>query len=332
MNDKELDRALRRLAGDPQPTEADRRVSWRALSEVMEAEKARQQSDTKARPPSRRLALVASAAVAFLLLGAITVVITRPTPAAAALNEIATVAEKVATPAASEGRYFYLHSETVDLNEFPADAFTGQRAQPLVYLVPATRELWIGASGTAVLRTTTGTPQFFSPEDEQDYYRAGIDTIDRVGEVVTETFEGVSSILEERQWPTEPRALQEAIKQSLPPEYDRPESVEILDLSLGLLRQPNTPPPLRGATLRVIGGLGLTLNERFPDGGGTFSTAYDQPQSTRIAVTIDGNGNLVHESITLVDGDADRGIPAGTTIAEATYQPARIVRNAPPTE
>ena len=262
------------------------------------------------------------AAVAFVV---VAVQVARPTAAEAVLGEIAAAAELV-EPLTVDGQEFaYVRSETLALGVFPADAFTSTRGGPLAYLIPSTREVWIGADDTVQLRTTTGTPRFFAPGDETDYYTAGLDVIDGVGEITAETFDNVTSILDERTWPTTPDDLEDALRHSLPPELERPESVEILDLALDLIRLPDAPPTLRAAALRVIADLDLTLVERRPDGGGTFTIAYDQPEPATITVTLSGIGQLIYESVTLDDGDPSVGIPPGTITAEATYEPARIV-------
>ncbi len=324
MNDKQLDQVVRHLAGQPQPTDADRQITLRALSDAMRTEHLQRRPRLSGWPFRPVPAMIASAVV-ILALVVVALQITRPTAAEAALGEIATAAELVEPATIPDQQYAYSQSESLVLGVAPPEAFPQGRERPLAYLLPTDRETWIGADGTVQLRTTTGTPRFFSSADETDYYRAGLDRLDLVGETTTETFDNVVSILDERAWPTTPSELVDAIRQSLPQGHDRPESVGVLDLALDLVRLPDAPPPLRAAALGVIAGLDLTLAERRPDGGGTFTISYDEPRPTTISVTLDGAGHVLHESITLIDGDPTLSIPPHTITAETTYQPIQLV-------
>ena len=325
MNDEQLDQVVRQLAGDPQPTEADRQVTWRALSEAIRTEELQRRPRLKARLFRPIPVTIASAVIAALAFVVVAVQIARPTAAEATLGEIAAAAELVEPSTIPDQEYAYTRSDTVVLGEFPPDTFPQGRERPLAYLLPQTRETWTGADDTVQLRTATGTPLFFTTDDEADYYTAGLDLIDQVGVVTTETYDGVTSMLDERTWPTTPDELEDVLRQSLPPGFDRPESVEILDLALALIRLPDAPPPLRAAALRVIADLDLTLVDRRPDGGGTFTSTYDRPQPTTITITINGTGQLLLESLTLINGDTGLGIPPGTITAETTYEPPRLV-------
>jgi hypothetical protein len=323
MDDEHLDRLVRQYVGSPQPSAADRRTTWRALSEAIRAEVL--PHGQPSRSLRRVTSIIATAAIAIVVLVVATTEVTRPTAAEAALGEIATAARVIDLPRVPDQGYAYARSETVALNVFPPDAFSQGRERPLAYLVRQTREAWFRGGGIVQIRTTTDTPTFFSDEDEDDYFAAGLDLIDRVGVTTTEAFDNVTSILDARIWPTSPDELGDAIRQSLPQGYDRPQSVEVLDLALALLRLPDASPPLRAAALQVIAGLDLSLEQRRPDGGGTFTITYDQPQTTAIAITIDGSGRLLRESTTLVDGDPSLGIPPGTVAAATTYESAKVV-------
>jgi hypothetical protein len=271
--------------------------------------------------------LVGSVAVLVLIAVVVVSQIGRPGAAEAAFSEIARVAETVDPLSIPAQHYSYSRSEQIVGVVDPVDAFDGARDRPLAYLIPETREMWVGEDGTVQLRTTARTPQFFNAQDETDYYTAELDAQDNIGETVTETFTGITSIVDERQWPTAPDELEATIVSLLPESYARPLDVEILDSALDLIREPATPPSLRAAALQVIAGLDLTLTERTSDGGGTFTITYDTPQRTTMTITINGQGQLLSESATLPDGDPTLGIPAGTVINQATYNPTEIVNN-----
>lgn len=327
MNDEHVDRVVRRLAGNPQPTEDDREVTWRTLATAMRNETLSGQPLPTTSRRKRMSLLIASAAIAVLALVVFAGQMVRPPAAKAALDEMAVAARLVDPLTIRDQQYAYVRSETLTLGVVPTDAFNGQRNHPLAYFLPATLETWMSAEGTVQLRTTVGAPQFFTSTDETDYYTAGLDVIDGVGATTTETFENVTSLLDERTWPTTPGDLETALRQALPQEYDRPESVEILDLALDLIRLPSTTPSLRAAALHVIANLGLTLIERTQDGGGTFSVTYDKPYPVSITFTIDGNGQLRDESEALLSGDATLGIPPNTIISEQAHGPVQLVAN-----
>jgi hypothetical protein len=327
MNDQRFDDTLRSLAGDPAPTAVDLDRSRRALQAAIA--QAKQQGRTRRPVLGRRGALVSglvgSVAVVIVAVALLVSQLGQPTAAEAAFGEIARVAEVVDPLTIPAQQYAYTLYEQTAEGTVPAEAFDGLRDQPMTYLGSLTREMWVGADGTVQMRTTAHAPQFFSAEDEADYYAAGLDVRDGIGKTVTETFTGVVSIANSRDWPTEPDALRGTIVSLLPESDERPRPVQILDSALDLVREPDTPPALRAAALRVIAGLGLDLSDRTDDGGATFTITYDTPERTTWSITIDGAGHLRHESMTLLDGDATYGIPPGTVVLEATRDPIQIV-------
>ncbi len=327
MNDQRFDDTLRSLAGDPAPAAADRDRSRRALQAAIA--EAKQQGRTR-RPVVRRRGvlvsgLVGSVAVAIAAVALLVSQLGQPTAAEAAFGEIAHVAEIVDPLTIPAQQYAYTRFEQIAEGTEPAEAFNGLRDRPMAYLGSFTREMWVGADGTVQMRTTAHRPQFFSAQDEADYYAAGFDVRDNIDRTVTQTFTGVTSIANDRDWPTEPDALRETIVSLLPESDERPLPVQILDSALDLVREPDTPPALRAAALRVIAGLGLTLSDRTEDGRATFTVAYDTPERTTWSFTIDGAGQLRHESMTLIDGDATLGVPPGTVVLKTTRDPIQIV-------
>jgi hypothetical protein len=320
MNDRQLDEALRRLAGDPEPTDADREVSRRALASAIGGAKHR----TVRRRPLL-LGMVGVVSVLALVAAVVVSQIGRPSAAEAAFGEIARAAEVADPLTIPPQRYAYVSSEQTALAVEPVEAFEGLRDRPLAYLLPETREMWVGDDGTVQLRIAARTPRFFDAQDEADYHAAGYDEIDNIGVAVTQTYTGVTSILDEAEWPTDPDELKNSIVGMLSGSDDRPLTVQILDTALDLLRYPATPPSLRAAALRVIGNLDLALTERTADGGATFTITYDTPERTTLSITVDGEGQLRHESIILLDGDSTLGVPPGTAMDDTMHDPVRMV-------
>jgi hypothetical protein len=326
MDDNQFDGTLRGLAGDPEPTPADRSRSRRALNAAIAD--ARHRSGTK---PARGWkdmlvpGLVGTVAVFLLFVALVVWQLGQPTGAEAAFGEIAQATELVDPLTIPAQHYAYSRSEQIVEVVEPVDAFDSVRDHPMAYLLPETREMWVGEDGIVQLRITARTPQFFSAQDEAYYYTAGFGDRDNIGEPVTETFTGTTSIVDERQWPTDPDELKATIVSLLPESYGRPLGVEILDSALDLIREPAAPPSLRAAAIRVIAGLDLTLTKRTGDGGGTFAVTYDGPQRITMTITIDGEGQLLNESTNLPDGDPTLGIPAGTVVSQANYNPTQIV-------
>lgn len=317
-----VDAFLRHTAGDPTPNAADRAHAERALNRAI--------SDAKtAEMPERHRwhwtlpALAGS--LALILVAIVALQITRPSAAAAALAEIAAAAELADPINIPTQSYAYTKSESTVRGVVPADAVDG-RDRSLAYLLPQTREVWIGPEGTVQIRTTTRSPVFFTAEDEHDYYAAELDEVDGVNETVTLTGTDLASLLDERDWPTTPDSLRTAINESLPPDSAKPHNTAMAELALGLVTETAATPELKAAALQLLATLDdITLDKRLPDGGGTFSMTYDQPVPTRLAFTLDGDGNVLLISSTDIEGDATTGIPPNTPTENTSYQPTRIV-------
>jgi hypothetical protein len=306
------------LVASPEPTNADRQYAERALSHAIAAATARR------RWPRRAWAVAVAVVVGLAVAVTVVVQTTRPTAAQATLDQIARAAERADPLTVPDTGYAYAITEAVVLGEAPPDAFP-IRNRPLAYLLPQVRETWIGTHGTVQLRTTTQPPIFFSPEDEADYYEAQLDVNDGVGTTITETVTGTTSVLDERQWPTQPHTLLEVIEGLLPSERGLPRQVEIAELALTLLRDPRTPPSLRSALLRIIGDLEVELLQQQPDETTTFGITYRAPLLTRQTFTLTTTGHLTSETTTLLESDTNLGIPTGTITYHATYIPPRIV-------
>lgn len=322
-HDHRIDELLRAAAGNPTPTPGDRQRSRQRFAD----------NTTNTRRPwmvgwSRRwVGATATALIMAIVAAAITV--TRPTPAQAVLAEIARAAEQVDPLHIPQGSYAYTKSTSINLG-ITVDHPTADRTTPIAYLLPTVRQAWIGPDGITHLQTTVGQPRFFDPRDEADYRAAGYDTIDQVGQTVVETFDNTTTILGERDWPTDPEQLRDTITGLIPPDSPRPRDVDILDISLDLLREVGPSPDLRIATLTVIAGLDLQVVDQTATTA-TFEISYTQPAAETIRFTLDHSGQLLQEEIITNQGDPTLGIPAGTAVQTTSYQPTAIV-NTPPAD
>jgi len=319
-------RALRDLAGDPQPTAADRQRGEEALLQAI----ARERVNPKRRWSLRKswsLSVVVAAALVVVL--GLTFLLPTPTAASAALSEIAAAAERVDPLVIPPQAFAYTRSKTTVLVVQPSDAF-GDLTVPvegIAYLLPQTREVWIGIGGVVQMRITTGPPSFFTPEAEAAYYSSGLDQIDQVGETVTGAVRGALSLFESRVWPTNPDQLKSALRSLVPPDRGLGETVEILDLALDLLRETGATPELRAAVIHVLADLDLQLLERRPDGSITLASTYESPLLTRDTFTLNPNGTLLEESSALLEGNPNLSIPSGTLVFHANYKATSFVEN-----
>lgn len=321
-----VDELLRKAAGDPTPSSADRSRAERALVRAIREEET-------ARPAMQRRwrwtvpALAGSIAV--ILVAMVALQISGPSRAEAALIEIAAVVELTDPISIPEQSYAYTKSESIVRGVLPSDAIEG-RTTPLIYLLPQSREVWVGGDGTVQIRTTAHQPVFFTAQDEAGYYAAGFDKIDRINETVTVVGVGVSSLLDDREWPTTPNGLEAAIAQSLPTGsadgFVEQHDVSVVNLALALITETAASPELKATAVRVISRLGgVDVDERRLDGGGTFSIASDQIQPTRLTFTLDGAGNVLR--ITLVDlaGDPAASIPQRSVVVDTTFERTTIL-------
>lgn len=321
MSDNEQDpieALLRRVVGSPTPTEGERARAKAALNVAIVDE---QRRGTYSRRRLAQPALVAAIVTIVVFAG----LLIRSDPAAAALGAIAAAAEKTDPLLVPAQSFAYTRSETTVLVVLPSDAFDqlSVLGDQVAYLLPQTRESWVAPEGVVQLKVFTGTPIFFDAEAESAYYGAGLDRLDLVGETVTETFTGVSGILDQT-WPTDSGELADTIRSRLPPVRGLPVEVEMLDIALDLLRETTASPQLRAAALRVIAHLDLDLVEQLPDGSATFAIEYNSPLPIRDTFTVDRNGQLLAETSTFTEGDPSLGIPSGTVTYQAQYGATEI--------
>ncbi len=309
MNDR-LDDLLKQLAGNPQPTDADRTESRTRLGQLIAEDRGR------GRRHAKQFRFVLAAGVSLLVLVVVAVQIARPSPAVAALTEFARAAEKTDTIEIPAGSFLYTVSEASVLGTVPADAFAA-RERPLAYLISTSREVWVGADGTVQIRTTTESPSFFSTQDESDYYGAGLDEIDQVGRTVTETFTDVASVYGEQAWPTDSDELRAAIIAS----SGAPDDGDIAQYALGVIVETPAPPELRAAVFKLLSELsGIRL---LRSGDSTIFEIDSDLETLRFSVRPEGS--LAEREMISNDGNQSLGIPANTTIESVRYSPPVVV-------
>jgi hypothetical protein len=321
-HDHPIDGLLRAAAGNPTPTPGDRQRSRQRFTDHTNGTR-----QTPALRWSPRW-VGATAAVLVMLVVAASIMVIRPTPAQAALAEIAQAAERIDPLLIPTGSYAHTVSSSINLG-VTVDHPTPDRVHPIGYLLPTERQAWISPNGVTHLETSIGEPRFFTAQDEADYHAAGYDTIDQVGQTVVETFDHTTTVLAERHWPTDPRQLRDTITSLIPQDPTRPLDVDILDNCLDLLREVGPTPQLRKATIEVIAGLDLQLVDQTPTTA-TFEITYTGPAAETIRFTLDHNGQLLQETVISDAGDPTLGIPPGTAIQTTSYQPTTIIDTPPP--
>lgn len=244
----------------------------------------------------------------------------------AAVEGVARATELVEPATITETEFFYVKTTRSDLGVLPADLLedTPYDGDVLVGLFPVTRETWYGRAGAVQIRSVRLPPTFFSPDAESAYYDAGLDEMDQIGVVETET---VTLPTPPRQWPEDPKELIELLKSEASTGRDLPEEVEQLESGLRLLRDAFATPIQRATVLRWIGNLaGMQLAETK---GGALALAgeyMDAGMPTQFSIEFDQEGWLIAEQRTVLHDGFAPGVPAGTAVSSATYSKPVIVR------
>lgn len=273
----------------------------------------------RAKRPARRW-LVPSLATVLLLLVVGGVALFRPSPAEAALAEIAEAARTAAPIDIPQGSFIYTRSDRVDLAIRPGFEF-GFDVEFVAYLLRSTREVWRQPDTEFIqIRTTNHAPIFFTPDAEAAYYQLGLDSSDRLDEVQSEQLTGVTDPILEVDWPTtEPDALNEALRDyAAQGGDDRPEAVQVFDLATDLLRETDQSPQFRAAIIEMLAQLPVDLLER-TDSAITIGVTHQPRTPTQDTITLSPAGFLLSETSTLLAGDPELGIPAGTIILQVDY-------------
>ncbi|MEX2252352.1 MAG: hypothetical protein WD895_09855 [Acidimicrobiia bacterium] len=307
---------LRQTADTSDPSQEDIRRARDRLQAAI--------ANARRRPEhrSRRIVVAIAAAAALIILVGIGLV--RPSPAEAALSEIAEAARTATPTEIPEGAFLYTRSERVELAIRPGAEFGSDR-EYVAFLLPSVREVWRNHEARFIqLRTTNGSPRFFDPDDEAAYYELGLDEVDQVGQARTEQFTNAIDPIQEEEWPTEADTLYAALLDySSQGGDERPAPARVFALATSLLREADPPPELRVAVLEVLAALPVDLVGK-NDGGVTIGLDYEDPFPTRDTITLNEKGDLLGETSTLLDADTDLGLPAGTTVLETMYDVTSI--------
>ncbi len=247
------------------------------------------------------------------------------------LLEIARVARSAHPDSVPPGAFAYFKTHRRDLRARPANDLGLLDREWVAYIQPTTRELWRSEDLRFLqIRTTPLAPTFFDPLVEEAYMAAGMDHRDAIGTSVVEQFDGISDPLLTKDWPVDPAELRRAMDVYLSSSGDdRPVAVDLLDLASQMLREVSRPPQLRAALLEVLAQ--LPLENLVPAGVGLFSfgLTFRQELRRRMVVSFDSEGNLVTDSVTLLEPDAQLQVPAGTAIALGRYELPQTVDTLP---
>ncbi len=316
---------LRRLLAESPPSEEAEVVARRLLRAEIARELERRARNRDWRP------LLVAAGVVALVVGVMGVSrLFTPSPAAAALTELARVAEHLPTTELPPGSYAYTRSEQVNLVQLTGIDLPGIEEKQVSFLLPETREVWVGAEGARRIRTTVGEPRFFSDEVEAAFGAASLAEDYGVGQTTVEVLDSAESDTDLSSWPTDPQALEAAMRAAGSQRAtDVPEPARLLEVAIGLLKETETSPELRAAVLRVLAS--YLPRPEVVDGEATtmveISFTY-QSEGTGYRRSLwfeAATARLVVERLEVLDPMPSQGIPAGTVVSEAHYQPTVLV-------
>lgn len=206
----------------------------------------REQSTRSRRRSTRRATLLGLTIFAAWLMAPV-----NPDSGSALLGLASAVAE--AGPyAPGSPEVWYEKIERTERFEVAPEHVTALGAATFAFEVPAVVETWIGADGAFRTRVTYGSPHFARSADERvfDLVRLG----DRypVNRVV-ESIGVVEDPPFDPPWADGPSAVLAAMERQVQTTLDpRPESAELLDLTLTLLREERDVPAHRAILLRVL--------------------------------------------------------------------------------
>lgn len=274
---------------------------------------------------SLRIAAVAALVVAIAVVSNV-LPVARPT-ANAFLVEIAE-ATRVLPDDTSFPAGGYLYTDTTNTVVTPSSEIPGQQGEvAFVYVLPVRTQSW--QQGEFLLnRITVGTPIFFDPSTEENYYQSGFDELDRVGETYDVPQDGFVDPENTSLWSTDPAELRDQLEAAAESSHassslDR----RIIDVAEDLLRPAVlAPPQLRAALIEVIAGLNVDV-DRIPDGNVLASVEYDDEFYGTVAYTLTFNpdGYLVKSTEVTLSGSVDGSIPPNTTYVEVELAPPLFV-------
>lgn len=308
----------------PLPSPEEEEQAWQRLQHAIAAERHSKRSLSS----QRRWLLPASAAIVAAVV-ALSLAVS-PNPAQAFLSEIAQAARTASPLEIPEGSFIYSESESTDLVLRPGVEL-GIETEFVAYLQPLARQVWRQTlTNFYQIETTLGQPQFFDPTIEAAYNSLGLHRTDRIGEAVTRRLTEVVDPLVETAWPIQPSQLRQAMEAyALKGGDERPTEAQLLDLAADILQETNPAPELRSAILQVLAQLPLEFYGRGTQGAVTIGVTYPAPLQTRDTVTLSRRGELLARTTTLLQADNRLGVPAGTVVSQARFEPPRITTNLP---
>lgn len=311
-----IDDLLRRLTGDPVPGPATIDAGRMRLMAAIHQETAvhviaRRRS---AAPWLRRVAVAAAVVAVALTFSVIT-----PTEVTA-LGDLAQVAETVAPTVATEGQYVYQVTDQAGLDSL-SRADLGLRGDGIVaYLRSVQVHTWETADAIRE-EVVLGIPLFFDDVAQAAYRGSPAEARERPGTATSGERERVPTRLDVRVWPTTSDALRSAMEAQVSNEpAARPQAAQVMGLAGELLRDPRIEADLRSAVIRVLDGIDGVVVGHIGDGV-TVSLRYTAPPGgdTLYTLAFDGQGRLLRETETWLDGNQDLGVPAGTIVFDRRY-------------
>lgn len=311
-----IDDLLRRLTGDPVPGPATIDSGRLRLMAAIHQETAVPDIASRRSAGSwlRRVA-VAAAVVAV----ALTFSVVTPTEVTA-LGDLAQVAETVAPTIAADGQYVYRVTDQMSLDAL-SWADLGIGGDDLVaYLRSVQIHTW---ENTDAIREeiTFGAPVFFDPVAGAAYSGSSAEARERPGSVTSSERERVPLRIDQRVWPITPDALRGAMEAQVSNEpAATPEEGRVMGLASELLRDPRIAGDLRSAVIQVLDGINGVVVGHVGDGA-FVSLRYTAPPGgdTLFTLAFDGQGRLLRETETWLDGNEDLGVPAGTIVFDRRY-------------
>lgn len=279
----------------------------------------------------RRLVLPFGAAAAVIALAVLVATVILPDssgrpPSAGAseLGRLALVADSQPPPTApGPGQYQY----TSSVEAYTSSVLDGPH--PYTYLLPETRQIWIGADGSGRILETFGTASFLSPQDQAAWQAAGSPNLAQGPSDSTfgpgQLSDGPTDL---SKLPTDPSALG-ALLSSRQIEGGPPGPAEDFTQVGDLLRETDASPALRAALFQVAAAipgvqqLGTVTDHSgrsgvgvaFVSGGTRHELIFDPTDST-----------LMGEQDIVLDASVAHE-PAGTLADWAVYLSSDVVNS-----
>ncbi len=302
-------------------------------TEVIDARRMLQQAIAAEKSPPRRSWLPrlvpALGAVAVLVVVAIIgTQFVRPTTAFAALNEVASVAERLDPLVVPPGDAVYVRSERTDLVQFAGEDFPGIDAPVLSLLLPQVREVWVRAGGGRRIAVTAAAPFFFDPAAEAAFSGSAAEESLAIGRTMTTELAAPEVDLPLDTLAPDPELLRvQILELNAAEDSGRSDTVKLFETAAALLRETAASPALRAAAVRVLASLGDAVEVTSDEASVTVAVAYEVDGLTYTrSIRLDrATSALVGEVVVLVDGDAEAGVPPGTALVDATYSGPTVV-------